>query len=51
MHRSISALAALAFFALPATSFADGTQTQAAQPVAADPAPAPPKDWGGSCQR
>jgi hypothetical protein len=39
MHRSIYMLAALAVFALPATSFADGTQTQAAQPVAAQPDP------------
>ena len=38
MHKSIPAIAALAFLALPASSFADGTQTQ---PVVAQPASAP----------
>ena len=42
MHRSIPALAALAFLALPASSFADGTQTPVVQPAAAQPVAAQP---------
>lgn len=51
MHRSIPALVALVFLALPASSFADGTQTPPAQPVAATPATAQPASDQKICRQ
>ena len=42
MHKSIPALAAAAFLALPASSFADGTQTPVVQPAVSQPVTAQP---------
>jgi|HubBroStandDraft_5_1064220.scaffolds.fasta_scaffold56095_3 hypothetical protein len=51
MHKSIPALAALAFLALPTSSFADGAQTPAAQPVSATPATAQPASDKQICKQ